>query len=69
MVNFVLSLENSKCCAYPAGSRRTVNCLYEYLPTEQMSKTTDSLLDDWAKIVYLYSIVDEFANQYKNGKA
>lgn len=33
-----------------------------------MNKTTDSLLDDWAKIVYLYSIVDEFANQYKNGK-
>lgn len=50
------------------GSRRTVNCLYEFLPTEQMNKTTDSLLDDWAKIVYLYSIVDEFATQYKNGK-
>lgn len=33
-----------------------------------MNKTTESLLDDWAKIVYLYSIVDEFANQYKNGK-
>lgn len=50
------------------GSRRTVHCMYEYVPADQMSKTADQLLDDWTKIVYLYSIVDEFARQYKSGK-
>lgn len=67
-VELVVSSEYSKFGLYVTGFRRTVNCLYEFLPTEQMNKTTDCLLDDWAKIVYLYSIVEEFANQFKNGK-
>lgn len=32
-----------------------------------VGKTINSLLSDWSKIVYLYSIVHEFAEQYKNG--
>lgn len=50
------------------GLRRTVYFQYELLPSEMVSKTIDSLLSDWSKIVYLYSIVHEFAEQYKNGK-
>lgn len=50
------------------GLRRTVYYQYDLASSEMVSKTIDSLLSDWSKIVYLYSIVHEFAEQYKNGK-
>ncbi|KAJ6633734.1 Mediator of RNA polymerase II transcription subunit 14 [Pseudolycoriella hygida] len=50
------------------GSRRTVYYQYELLPSEMIAKTIDSLLSDWSKIVYLYSIVHEFAEQHENEK-
>lgn len=50
------------------GLRRTVYYQYDLVSSDMVSKTIDSLLSDWSKIVYLYSIVHEFAEQYKNGK-
>lgn len=50
------------------GARRTINFLYEFVAAEQMTKTTDRLLDDWSKIVYLFSIVNDFAIAYRNEK-
>lgn len=49
------------------GSRRTVYLHYDLLSTN-VSKTVDALLKDWAKIVYLYCLVYDFAEHYKNGK-
>lgn len=50
------------------GLRRTVYYQYDSVSSEMVSKTIDSLLSDWSKIVYLYSIVHDFAEQYKNGR-
>lgn len=50
------------------GLRRTVYYQYDLVSSDMVSKTIDSLLSDWSKIVYLYSIVHEFADQFKNGK-
>lgn len=36
--------------------------------TDTVNQTIDSLLNDWSKIVYLYHLVHEFAEQFKNGK-
>ncbi|CAD7082039.1 unnamed protein product [Hermetia illucens] len=49
------------------GSRRTVYLHYDLLSTN-VSKTVDALLKDWAKIVYLYCLVYDFAEHYKNEK-
>lgn len=35
--------------------------------TESVNQTIDSLLSDWSKIVYLYILVHDFAEQFKNG--
>lgn len=36
-------------------------------PTDTVNHTIDSLLNDWSKIVYLYHLVHDFAEQFKNG--
>lgn len=35
--------------------------------TDTVNHTIDSLLNDWSKIVYLYHLVHDFAEQFKNG--
>lgn len=50
------------------GQRRTVYYQFEMGPSDTVGRTIDSLLNDWSKIVYLYSIVHDFAEQYKNGE-
>ncbi|KAG4074048.1 hypothetical protein HA402_014253 [Bradysia odoriphaga] len=50
------------------GLRRTVYYQYDLVSSDMVNKTINSLLSDWSKIVYLYSIVHEFAEQYKNEK-
>lgn len=34
---------------------------------DSVNQTIDSLLNDWSKIVYLYNLVHDFADQFKNG--
>lgn len=50
------------------GQRRPVYFQYDLGTSETVGKTIDSLLDDWARIVYLYALVHDFADQFKNGK-
>lgn len=51
------------------GVRRAVtSTLPGNNPTDQIAKTVDCLLDDWKRIVYLYCLVQEFVEQYRNGK-
>ncbi|TDG47352.1 hypothetical protein AWZ03_006211 [Drosophila navojoa] len=47
------------------GSRRTVNLTYEQA-NQDFSKTVEDLLNDWSKIVYLYTLVYDFAEQLRN---
>lgn len=47
------------------GSRRTVNLTYEQA-NHDFSKTVEDLLNDWSKIVYLYTLVYDFAEQLRN---
>lgn len=35
--------------------------------TDTVNHTIDSLLNDWSKIVYLYHLVHDFAEQFKSG--
>lgn len=51
------------------GLRRAVYLQYDLMPVDQFGKTIDSLLNDWSKIVYLYALVHDFSEKYKNGKA
>uniref|UniRef100_A0A1B0CC39 Mediator of RNA polymerase II transcription subunit 14 n=1 Tax=Lutzomyia longipalpis TaxID=7200 RepID=A0A1B0CC39_LUTLO len=50
------------------GLRRAVYLQYDLMPTDKFGKTIDSLLNDWSKIVYLYALVHNFAEEYKNDK-
>lgn len=50
------------------GSRRAVYFQYELGTSDSAGRTIESLLSDWSKIVHLYSIVHDFAEQFKNGK-
>lgn len=50
------------------GLRRPLYFQYELGPTALMGRTVDNLLRDWSKVVYLYYLVHDFAEQYKNGK-
>jgi mediator of RNA polymerase II transcription subunit 14 len=50
------------------GQRRAVYLQYEMLPTQNVEKTVDLLLKDWSKIVYLYTLVHDFKEQYNNEK-
>ncbi|XP_017066396.1 mediator of RNA polymerase II transcription subunit 14 [Drosophila eugracilis] len=47
------------------GSRRTVYLTYEQA-NHDFSKTVEDLLNDWSKIVYLYTLVYDFAEQLRN---
>lgn len=35
---------------------------------DTVNQTIDSLLNDWSRIVYLYYLVHDFSEQFKNGK-
>lgn len=50
------------------GQRRPVYFQYDLGTSETVGKTIDSLLDDWSRIVYLYALVHDFAEQFKNGE-
>ncbi|CAG5108193.1 Similar to MED14: Mediator of RNA polymerase II transcription subunit 14 (Aedes aegypti) [Cotesia congregata] len=47
------------------GLRRPVYFQYDMGTAETVSKTVDCLLNDWAQIVYLYSIVQDFTEYLK----
>lgn len=49
------------------SQRRPVYFQYELGISESVDKTVDSLLEDWSRIVYLYCLVHDFAEQFKNG--
>lgn len=49
------------------GSRRTINLTYEQA-NHDFSKTVEDLLNDWSKIVYLYTLVYDFAEQLRNSE-
>lgn len=49
------------------GKRRSILFQYEMGTTDTVNNTIDSLLNDWSKIVYLYHLVHDFAEQFKNG--
>lgn len=50
------------------GNRRAVYFHYEMLPADLTGKTVDLMLNDWMKIVMLYSLVHDFAELYNNDK-
>lgn len=50
------------------GQRRPVYLQYEMLSVDAMAKTIDLFLNDWTRIVYLYSLVQDFAEFYTNDK-
>lgn len=50
------------------GNRRAVYFHYEMLPSESIGKTVDLMLNDWLKIVLLYSLVHDFAELYNADK-
>ncbi|XP_046477470.1 mediator of RNA polymerase II transcription subunit 14 isoform X1 [Neodiprion pinetum] len=47
------------------GLRRPVYFQYEMGTADAVSRTVDSLLNDWAQIVHLYSIVHDLAEYFK----
>lgn len=51
-----------------SGKRRPILFQYEMGTTNTVNHTIDSLLNDWSKIVYLYLLVHDFAEQFKNGE-
>ncbi|CAL1677681.1 unnamed protein product [Lasius platythorax] len=69
MVEFVffgspLSSSHSK----EQGVRRPVYFQYEMGTADTVSRTVDALLNDWAQIVHLYSIVHDLAEYFKMEK-
>lgn len=48
--------------------RRPVYLPYEMLPTSNISETVDALLADWARIVYLFALVYDFAELYNRDR-
>ncbi|XP_043274195.1 mediator of RNA polymerase II transcription subunit 14 isoform X2 [Venturia canescens] len=50
------------------GLRRPVYFQYEMGTADAVSRTVDSLLNDWAQIVHLYSIVQDLAEYFKMEK-
>lgn len=45
--------------------RRPVYFQYEMLPAETVQKTVDALLNDWAQIVHLYTLVEDLAEYFR----
>lgn len=50
------------------GMRRPVYFHYDMGPAESASKVVDSLLNDWAQIVHLYTIVQDLAEYIASGE-
>ncbi|BES92650.1 U1 small nuclear ribonucleoprotein C [Nesidiocoris tenuis] len=50
------------------GMRRPVYFNYDILPAESVAKTVDSLLNDWAQIVHLYTLVEDLSEYFKTSK-
>lgn len=50
------------------GKRRAVYLQYEMLQVDSIGKTMDFFLNDWIKIVYLYSLVHDFVDLYETDK-
>nr|XP_024219259.1 mediator of RNA polymerase II transcription subunit 14 [Halyomorpha halys] len=50
------------------GMRRPVYFQYDMLPAEQVGKTVDALLSDWAQIVHLYTLVEDLAEYFRMPK-
>lgn len=50
------------------GMRRPVYFQYEMGQADQVSKVVDALLNDWAQIVHLYTIVQDLAEYMAIGK-
>lgn len=50
------------------GLRRAVYLQYEMVAEDLIGRTVDNLLNDWSKIVYLYTLIHDFAEEYKNDK-
>ncbi|XP_065086369.1 mediator of RNA polymerase II transcription subunit 14 [Ochlerotatus camptorhynchus] len=50
------------------GMRRAVYLTYDMLPVDSVDKIVDMILNDWSKIVYLYTLVHDFREQIKNDK-
>lgn len=51
------------------GKRRSILFQYEMGTSElQIDQMIDNLLNDWSKIVYLYYLVHDFAEQIKTGE-
>ncbi|XP_001354245.3 mediator of RNA polymerase II transcription subunit 14 isoform X1 [Drosophila pseudoobscura] len=66
VVEFVFySTPLQSCHPKEQGSRRTVYLTYEQA-NHDFSKTVEELLNDWSKIVYLYTLVYDFAEQLRN---
>lgn len=47
--------------------RRPVYFQYEMGTADTVSRTVDALLNDWAQIVHLYSLVHDLAEYFKMG--
>lgn len=55
-------------CLFDIGKRRPILFQYDMGTADTVNQTIDSLLNDWSKIVYLYNLVHDFADQFNNGK-
>lgn len=47
--------------------RRPVYFQYEMGSAENVGKTVDALLNDWAQIAHLYALVNELAEYFRIG--
>ncbi|XP_053690334.1 mediator of RNA polymerase II transcription subunit 14 [Sabethes cyaneus] len=50
------------------GMRRAVYLQYDMLPVDSVDRIVDMILNDWSKIVYLYTLVHDFREQMRNDK-
>lgn len=48
--------------------RRSVIFHLDVQPPGMTDKSVKQLLEEWAKVVYLYVLVHDFAENYKNGE-
>lgn len=56
-----------KCKFLLTGLRRPVYFQYDMGTADTVTRTVDALLNDWAQIVHLYSIVHDLAEYFKIG--
>ncbi|XP_058460254.1 mediator of RNA polymerase II transcription subunit 14 [Malaya genurostris] len=50
------------------GMRRAVYLQYDMLPVDAVDRIVNMILNDWSKIVYLYTLVHVFGEHIKNDK-